>query len=212
MKIVSALSILTPLAAVALTGCGGGSNGGSEILGDVPALGQACNNTFHREILGSYTGTVIYPSMNPDDIASIGSCRWDVEMTISIRTSELGCFLDANMTAPVTQDIVLASSDPLVYQCFEDNSIRDVLHGARESLSQAQLDAIPFPHPVELLPQPGVPNRGPYFGDVTVTAAHIHLIDANEQPLRTMLFNGDGTVVVKSLETTTGLLTKEIVP
>ena len=209
MKKASTLIALTPLAAVALTGCGGGGNGGSEILGDVPTLGQACNNDFHREIIGSYTGTVTYPSLNPDDITSVGSCRWDVEMTISIRTSDLGCFLDANVTAPVTQNVVLASNDPLVYQCFDDNSIRDVDDNTSFSLSQEQLDAIPFPHTIELSRQSGIPNRGPYFGDVSINATHVHLIDAFRPPFRSMQFNGDGTITAQSSETVTGLLTKD---
>ena len=209
MKIVSALSILTPLAAVALTGCGGGSNGSSDILGDVPTLGQACNNNFHRELIGSYIGTVTFPSTNPEEIALIGSCRWDVEMTISIRTSELGCFLDASISAPVIQDVILASDDPLVYQCFDDNSIRDVDDNTSFSLSQEQLDAIPFPQTVELSRQSGVPNRGPYFGDASITATHVHLIDAFRPPLRSMQFNGDGSITTQSSETITGLLTRD---
>ena len=209
MNIVSTLIALTPFTAVALTSCGGGGNGGSNILEDVPTLGQACNNNFHREIIGNYSGTVVYPSMNPDDITSIGSCRWDVELTISIRSSELGCFLDANVTAPVTQDVVLASDDPLVYQCFEDNSIRDVDDNISFSLSQDQLDAIPFPHTLKLSRQSGIPNRGPYFDDVSITATHVHLIDAFRPPLDSMRFNGNGTITAQSSETITGLLTKE---
>jgi len=206
---MSILRILPPLALVVLSACGGGGSGTSDILGDVPTLGQACNNNFHRELIGSYTGTVTFPSIDPNEIALIGSCSWDVDMTITIRTSELGCFLDANVTAPVTQNVVLAADDPLVYQCFDDNTIRSVSHGAIESLSQEQLDAIPFPHPVTLLAQPGVPSRGPYFGDVSVSATHIHLIDASRPPLSSMLFNGDGTVTVQSTQNVTGTLTKE---
>jgi len=196
-----------------LTGCGGGGNGDSSdvILGDTPALGQACSNNFHQELIGTYKGTVTYPSLNPEDIALLGSCRWDVEMIIAVRSSELGCFLDAYINAPVSQDIVLASNDTFAYQCFDDNSIRDVDDNTGTFLSQEQLNAIQFPHTVQLSYQPDVPNRGPYFGDVSITATHIHLIDAIRQPFRTLLFNGNGSVTVQSSETTTGILVKEVV-
>lgn len=210
MKITQIAFISLPLAV--LSGCGG-SNGGdnsSDILGDVPTLGQACDNNFHREIIGDYTGTVTYPSLAPDDIASIGSCRWDVEMTISVRSGEFGCFLDATVKAPVTQDIVLASNDPLKYQCFDDESLRDVNDNIGLAQSQQQLDSIPFPHIITLTAQAGVPSRGPYFGDITVSAAHIHLIDVSESPLDALLFDGNGNVTVQSTETTTGFLTKVI--
>lgn len=211
MNIPQIALIYLPLAF--LSGCGGGSSGGDNstgILGDAPPLGQACDNNFHREIIGDYTGTVTYPSLNPDDAALIGSCTWNLEMSISVGSSELGCFLDAEIEAPVTQDIVFANDDPSVYQCFDDNSIRSVFDNLSFSLSQEQLDAIPFPHTLTIAPQAGVPSRGPYFDNVDISARHIHLVDAQLAPLNALLFNGDGTATVQSAETTTGFLTKVI--
>jgi len=192
-------------AAITISGCGG--DGTSTILND--SIGNACDNNFHQTIIGRYTGIVTYPSQ-PGAAQSIGSCEWSVDMRISVASDDAGCFLNARITAPVTQNTVLSANDPLIYQCFGDDSLRDVIDGVNIALSNDEVNAIPFPHPIEVAGKTGVPVSGPYFGDATVRAGYVHLFDSPVRQVQSLMVDGNDTLEIIG-ESVSGVLDKETV-
>lgn len=186
-------------------GCGGGGSSGTTSLDD--GLGEVCNNTFHQTLIGLYTGTIDYPSQ-PGGVASIGSCRWTVSMEITGRSVGSLCFLNANIEAPVIQSIVLSSDDPNRFQCFSDNSYRSINDNVPGIPTVADLNAIPFPHPIQIDPRAGLPTQGPYFGDSSVNAIYLNLFDIGRRLVNSLTADGEGRLFVEG-DVVSGTLVKE---
>ncbi len=200
-------SVLVLSIGVFVQACGGGGGGGDTVFSDGMSGGGACDNAFHREIIGHYKGSATYPT-DPQSVALGGSCTWDIDMTFRV-SSDIGlCFLDVVVEAPVTQNVILAANDPSVYQCFDESSIHDVTDNTTAGATEEILNAITFPEFVSVIPFSSFPARGPYFGDVSVDAKHIYLLDGPNAPLDSMRVNGDGTIDVQGVAIS-GRLTKE---
>ncbi len=204
MKKIKSVFVLS--IGVFVQACGGGGGGGDTVFSDGISGGGACDNAFHREIIGHYKGTASFPT-DPQAIALGGSCTWDMDMTISINNDVGLCFLDMAVEAPVTQNVVLESSNPLVEQCFDESSIHDVSDNKPSGATTEILNAITFPHIIGFIEFSGFPARGPYFGDASVDAKYIYLLDGPNAPLDSMRVNGDGTIDVLGVAIS-GRLTK----
>jgi len=188
---------------VLLAGCDDG--GSTASLND--GLADACNNTFYQTLIGRYTGMIDFPSQ-PGGAASIGSCRWTVSMEITGRSvGGMLCMLNAETDALVQQSIVLDSTDPLAYQCFSDMAVRDVNENL-PSIPADQIGQISFPHTIQIRANAGVPGRGPYFGDPSITVGHLHLFDTTNPLVGSLLADGVGGLAVSG-ESVFGALTKE---
>ncbi len=129
-------------------------------------------------------------------------------MTVSIKNDAGLCFLNMAVEAPVTQNVVLESSNPSVYQCFDESSIHDVSDNKPSGATADVLNAITFPHIIGFTELNGFPARGPYFGDTLVDARYIYLLDGPNAPLESMRVNGDGTIDVLGVAIS-GSFTKE---
>ncbi len=129
-------------------------------------------------------------------------------MTISINNDAGMCFLTMIVEAPVTQNVVLESSNPSVFQCFNESSIHDVSDNVPTGATTDVLNAITFPHIIRFTVLNGFPFSGPYFGDPSITARYIYLLDGPNAPLESMRVNGDGTIDVLGVAIS-GKLTKE---
>jgi len=183
MKSIISLIIV---ALLSLSGCGGSSNDGS----DFGANNAFCDHPYFQTIIGDYAGQAFYSIPTDSDTRAV-SCTWDIELSIRHRGNPVVCDLIVDITAPVTQTIILEGDDPLAHQCFDEISLRNIRDSNRLLLPD-ELSEVPYPVALIVNTDPGVPSFGPYFGDENFRVLHERIFDNGN--VRQIVVDGMGVI------------------
>ncbi len=206
MKIITELSLVGLCVAAFLSSCGGGST--NTLQNDpVSGTGDLCDNSYYIQLRGQYTGSLLYTTV------SGRQCEWEISLTVSPASRVLGCDLNATVETSVTQLTVLEATDPNVYQCMDTNATYRLNEPNDNLLPVTLYDDVVFPVDARVEGDPFASNSGPYFGDTSVDVPYIRLFDSGIDLVKTLTFNADDTINVRSSDspfyTFGGTLTKE---
>lgn len=191
--------VLTALALGTLSACGGGSSS-SNVPDDpitVPvAADSPCDTEYHRRLIGTYVGAIDYDaSAESDEGGSV--CRHDLQIEIRPRDIDTGrCELEARATSSVEQSVVLPATSPVASECAAaDDTL--VLIDPLAAIENPELGA-DYTLPVRLEYENRAPlesDRGPYFGDASVSARYVRLFGGTAPEIAVFVIDDDALML-----------------
>ena len=182
-------------AALVITACGGGGDGGSDIPlpgGAETAEGDACDNAYYRELIGTYRGLAVY-DVGAVVPTSIERCVWTMTVEIEPETTLFQCQLRMVTSSDLEQSTVPSADDEDAYQCVEENGVR-TLYEPNQSTDPATFEDVSFPVTASYEEQADVPQSGPYFGDASVSVRNVYLLDGTRSIGDILQFDGQGAL------------------
>ena len=182
-------------AALVIAACGGGGDGGSDIPlpgGAGTAEGDACDNAYYRELIGTYRGRAVY-DVGAIEPTSVTYCAWTMTVEIEPETTLFQCQLRMVTSSELEQGTVLPGDDDDAYQCVEENSVRS-LSEPNQSTDPTSFDDVSFPVLADAERRVNVPSAGPYFGDDTFSVRNLYLFDSTTALVEGLQFDGQGTL------------------
>ena len=186
---------ITLSAALVITACGGGGDEGSNIPlpgGAETAEGNACDNDYYRELIGTYRGQAIY-DVGAVEPTSVTYCAWTMTVRIEPETTLFQCQLRMVTSSELEQGTVLPGDDDDAYQCVEENGVR-TLYEPNQSTDQTTFANVRFPVNASYELQADVPRSGPYFGDDAFIVRNIYLLDGTGAIGDILQFDGEGAL------------------
>ena len=171
---------LCTLALATLSACGGSSSSSDDPLEDeqaaAPVEDSPCDTEYHRRLIGTYAGAIDYDA-SAESEAGGSVCTYDLEVEVRPRDIGTGmCDLEAQVTSSVEQAVVLPATSPVASECVAaDDTL--VLIDPLATTDDPEL-GIDYTLPVRLEYEnraPLEPDRGPYFGDESVSARYVRL-------------------------------------
>lgn len=180
-------------AALVIAACGGGGDGGSDIPlpgGAETADGDACDNDYYRELIGTYRGQAVY-DVGAVVPTAVRSCAWTMTVEVEPRTTLFQCGLRMVTSSELEQSTVLPGDDDDAYQCVEENGVR-ALYEPNQSTDPTTFEDVSFPVLADAERRLSVPSAGPYFGDETFSVRNLYLFDSTTALVDGLQFDGQG--------------------
>lgn len=185
-----------PIMAVGLLllGCDSGGGGGGGLPQADGSLHPNCSNDYYQQLIGTYRGVISRASVE-DDGSVVTDCEWDTEVIVRPRSAASRCALVADVSAEVTQLVILPADDRNAFQCFGDESVARRLNDPNDDLETVEaFSRVSFPIQIDVEVDPLAPGFGPYFGDESVDAFYVWLLDGTASVFDLWEFGSDDTL------------------
>ncbi len=195
MKMTTSLALtsLTLLLSACNWFSGGDDDSSSGPVDDaVAGFGEACQNDYYRELIGTYQGEAIY-DISTTVPSSSEMCTWTINARVEVDSDTLACQLRMVISSELEQSIVLPAIDENAYQCIEENSVRGI-DEPNQSSDPSSFENVRFPVVADFDHQITVPNSGPYFGDEAADVRYVYLLDSTTAVADIIQFDGSGVL------------------